>query len=309
MNQEVNKIYRDPSQFLSIHLSDLCNNRCIFCIVDAPSKKRELVSSLLINAFLKDNKNGRYRLVNLHGGEATVRKDFFELLELIKKYNYAGVILQTNARRLADKNFAARTVHNGVGYCVVSVHGKDEHTHDGITRTPNSFKQTIEGIRNIKNLGGIVRTNTVVCKQNLEQLSAIVDLLADCQVDHINLSALHTDGTVAKNFNTVTPRYTDVKESLNLALRKIISMKIRLTIEGFPYCILPGFENYRVEEKVKMLYRTRIIEDYMSYMNIENRIKGEPCIGCKSEMQCGGVYKNYIEHFGWSEFGYENMDL
>ena len=153
-------------KMLSIHVTDLCNNHCIFCIVDSPHQKREQVSSERIFEFLEKHQGQGYEAVNIHGGEATIRKDFLIILEKIKEYGYPRVILQTNARRLADLNFTRQTVNLGVDLFVVSIHGNNPQIHDGITKVPGSLEQAVQGIRNIKSLGAKVRTNTVASRLN-----------------------------------------------------------------------------------------------------------------------------------------------
>src|SRR4030067_2200754 len=94
---------------LSIHLTDLCNNNCKFCIVDSPMQKKELVSEERVFAFLEDNMGKNYMAVNLHGGESTLRNDFFEILKKINSCGYPKIILQTNGRKLSDMKFAQKT--------------------------------------------------------------------------------------------------------------------------------------------------------------------------------------------------------
>lgn len=35
------------------------------------------------------------------------------------------------------------------------------------------------------------------------------------------------------------------------------------------------------------------------------RLHGRPCVNCKWNDTCGGVYKEYISIVGWDEFGYD----
>lgn len=291
---------------ISIHLTDRCNNRCIFCIVDAPNQKGEQVSTKRIVSFLEENSGKGYKAVNLHGGEATTRRDFMNILQKINELNYPTIILQTNARKLRNMEFAKKVREQNVDLFVISVHGKDSQTLDFITQIPKSFEQCIQGIKNVKELGAKVRTNTVVSRLNYQELEEIVSLLLELKVDHINISALHTGGTAYRNFEQVTPTYAEILPSLKKAVDKVVGHSVRLTLEGFPYCTIPGLEQHMIDwstERFKMLYHDMVFDDYEEFMDREFRSKGIPCIDCPHIKVCGGVYKEYIEKRGWDEFG------
>lgn len=301
----------EPEKMLSIHMTDLCNNRCIFCVVDSPYQKREQVSSQRIIDFLAEHQAKGYQGVNIHGGEATIRKDFLQLLEKIREYGYPRVILQTNARRLADLDFARQTVDRGVDLFVVSIHGHDSQTHDRITGVSGSLEQAVQGIRNVKSLGARVRTNTVVSKLNYSVLPMIIQLLLNLSVDHVNISALHTAGSAYRNFEAVTPTYLEIRTFLEEAVRLVKQTEIRLTLEGFPFCCIPGMEQSVIDwenQKFKMLFRSFVLNDYENYMDQNMRVHGEPCVACHQNKKCGGVYKEYIAFRGWDEFGYRTVE-
>jgi MoaA/NifB/PqqE/SkfB family radical SAM enzyme len=298
---------QNAKKMLSIHTTDLCNNRCIFCIVDSPCQTKQQVSREKIDAFLEENRDSGYVAVNLHGGETTTRRDVLDLLEKIQECGYSEIILQTNARKLSDIDFARKVIERGVCLVVVSMHGKDSATHDSITRVSGSFEQAMQGIRNVKTLGASVRTNTVVSKMNQGQIQEIASLLINEGVDHINISALHTAGTAYRNFDQVTPRYRDVESEVVATAVMVDKAKVQITLEGFPYCCIRGAENYVIEwenEQFKMLFRSFVYDDYSEMMDRMHRVHGTPCMKCERKSICGGVYKEYAAKIGWSEIGY-----
>ncbi len=70
---------------ISVHLTDQCNNSCIFCVVNSHKDRREGVNKKVLYKFLEENSNkGGYESVNIHGGEATVLEDFEEILIKLK---------------------------------------------------------------------------------------------------------------------------------------------------------------------------------------------------------------------------------
>ena len=298
-------------KMLSIHLTDLCNSRCIFCVVDSPSQKKDQVSRKRIEEFLLENSDSGYSAVNLHGGEPTTRKDFLDILNLIKKYQYPEIILQTNGKKFADQTFAKEVCEAGVNLFVISVHSASSEIYDSIARVPQSFEKAISGIKNLKALGAKIRTNTVVSKLNYHELPEIMSLLLSRDIDHINISALHTAGTAFKNFHKVTPSYREIEAVVKKAVQMVDENGVKVTLEGFPYCCIRGMEGYVIDwdaQKFKMLFRDFELDDYEEYMDKSMRIHGSPCVDCKWNKACGGVYKEYISIVGWDEFGYGKND-
>lgn len=298
-------------KMLSVHLTDRCNNRCFFCVVDSPSILKDLVSKERIFQFLEENRGQGYSAVNIHGGEPTTRRDFLEILEKIRDCGYPRAILQTNARKLSRMVFAAAATELGVDTIVVSVHGSSSEVHDSITQVPNSLRHAVKGIRNALELNAHVRTNTVVSQMNLEDIPAIAALLVKLKVNHINISALHTTGSAFKNFDLVTPRYVDAFPYVKRAVETVVEAGITLTLEGFPYCMIQGLEQYVIDwdhQKFKMLFRNEVLDEYEEYMDNTMRSHGPPCLGCSRTKECGGVYKEYTDLRGWGEFGYSEHE-
>ena len=73
---------------LSVHLTDICNSKCSFCIVDSPFVQEDSISRKRVSRFLRDNADKGFEAVNIHGGEATIRKDFLEILDEIAELGY-----------------------------------------------------------------------------------------------------------------------------------------------------------------------------------------------------------------------------
>lgn len=290
---------------LSIHLTDQCNNSCKFCVVDSYQGAKEKVNLRVVYNYLESNKDKGYERVNIHGGEPTIIPEFFQVLQYINDFNYPTISLQTNARMLADMEFARKTVEMGVSLFVVSVHGKDAEQHDYLTTVPNSYEEAIQGIRNVIELGAKVRTNTVVCKQNKDDLSQIVENCMNLGVEYINISGLHPTGKAFANFHLVTPKYEEIMGQVKKAVDVVIDRGVRCTVEGFSLCLLGEYKKYRIdweEDQFKLLFRNIILDDYDSFMRNTERVSGDKCSECTLLDECGGVYKEYLIYNNWDEF-------
>lgn len=294
---------------LSIHLTDMCNQSCKFCVVDSYKERKEEVNSRLIYSFLDENAGKGYEIINIHGGEATIIHDFIPILTRIKELGYPQVSLQTNARTLKDFDFAKQLVELNVKTFVTSFHTTDSKEMAWLADVDeNWLGEIIQGIKNVKSLGAKVRTNTVVYKHNTNDLLEVMKFIVeDLHVDHVNISNMHPAGRAYKNFEIVCPRLTAIVPKVKEAVDYVNSKKVMVTVEGFPPCLLKEYTKYIVDwedSNFKMLYHNFILPNYASFMSDKTRSMGPNCGECvyKKDKLCGGFYNEYIEKYGLDEF-------
>lgn len=294
---------------LSIHLTDQCNQSCKFCVVDSYQERREAVNMKTIKKFLKENSGKGYEIVNIHGGESTIVPVFIEVLTMIKEYGYPEVSLQTNARTLKDKEFTKQLVDLNVKTFVTSFHTTSAKEMADLANVEETWLgEIIQGIKNAKELGAKVRTNTVVYKKNVDQLVDIMKFIVnELKVDHINISAMHPAGRAYKNFEEVAPRITDIIEPVKKAVDYVESQGTVVTVEGFAPCLLGDYTKYIVDwetSNFKLLYHMFVLPNYADFMTSKTRTLGTMCEKCiyKKDKLCGGIYNEYIEKYGWDEF-------
>lgn len=290
---------------LSVHLTDICNSKCSFCVVASPLYGSDSVKYDEVVRFLEEHAGQGYGAVNLHGGEALVHPRFFETLSLIKRLGYPEIHVQTNGILLANADFARRAVEGGANLFIVSLHSSEAKIQDELTHTSGGFEKTLQGIRNVKALGARVRTNTVVMQQNARTLPDIVRLACGLGVDHINISNFHPVGSSMFSLARTLPRLKDISRGLKDACAVAVSEKKRLTLEGFPFCSVPELLDYQLnseKRQIKMLVRGQVISNYDGFMSDNMRALGVPCGSCGYKKDCGGVYPEYLQVHGWEEF-------
>ena len=294
---------------LSIHLTDQCNQSCKFCVVDSYQERKENVNKRIIYKFLEENSNKGYEVVNIHGGEPTIVPEFLDILDRIKTLGYPQVSLQTNGRTLKDLDFAKQLADYNVKTFVISFHNIDKMEIADLANVNEEWLgEIIQGIKNAKAVGARVRTNTVVYKNNLANLKEIIDFIVkELDVDHINISAMHPAGRAYKNFDEVVPKYTEIIEPVVEAIEYVLETEKDLTLEGFPPCLIGEYKDYLVDWyniDFKLLYHNFILSSYANFMAESTKVLGHICNGCdySHDRLCGGIYKEYIEKYGWNEF-------
>ena len=290
---------------LSIHVTDLCNSACSFCVVASPFYTKDSVDYRSVVDFLHANANQGFDTVNLHGGEPTIHPRFIDMLKLIRELGYPQAHVQTNGIRMADPAYVATLVELGVRSFIVSLHGDQPEVQDSQTATPGGFTKTVQGIRNAKALGIHVRTNTVITRRNLDRLPSIVGLACDLGVDHINISNLHPVGSAIFARENAMPTFAEMHDHVVSATQLAHAHGRGVTLEGFPCCVITeclGDMLTKAPRGIRMLARGTVLNDYDDFMAQDMSVYGEACRGCALRPRCGGVYPQYIEYRGWSEF-------
>ncbi len=127
------------------------------------------------------------------GGEPTLM-DF--LPELIAYAESNGQItgLNTNARRLTDKNFLTKLVDAGLDHVQITVESSDADIHDQMVGLKGAHKQTIQGLRNVLETPLYVMTNTTMLQDNVHTIPDTLDFLAEIGVPTVGLNALIYSG-------------------------------------------------------------------------------------------------------------------
>lgn len=299
----------DRELVLSIHVQNACNSDCTFCIVDA-SIWTEHIPREEIEGILDEHHDVRPTVVNFHGGEPTMRGDLVEIVRSVSARGFGTkeISVQTNGRRLADLEYTKNLIDAGVNLFVISMHGHVARIQDETSRRPGSFDAAVQGIRNARSLGCAVRTNSVVARNNYKYLVELVDLLAELDVNVINISALHTASQAVKStFLEVVPHYADVRPYLMKAVKRTEEHGILVILEGFPLCVYPENTDHhlhllRHRQRIRMYFRGHRVEDYDGYMDTVHRTRGRPCEGCQLHDKCAGAYREYIDYYGWDEF-------
>lgn len=290
---------------LDIKVSFNCNNRCKFCVQGEKRLKFNDKTLIEIKRFLK--KESKYaNEVVFTGGEPTLRLN--ELIEMVSyacSLGFNTIQIQSNGRLFVYKEFCQKLIQSGANEFSPAIHGHNAKIHDFLTSAPGSFKQTISGIINLKNLGQRVMTNTVITSRNFKFLPDIARLLINLNVDQFQFAFPHILGTADKNKDWLIPTKTQimpyVKEGLNIGLK---AGKTVMT-EAIPYCFMQGQEKHIAEKIIPIakIYESNfVIENYSEYRKNSGKTKGVNCKFCKYNKICEGPWKEYPKLFGWHEF-------
>ena len=281
-----------------------CNNRCRFCV---QGNKRDLYgnkSTDEVKKTLEDARKDSDSIV-FTGGEVTIRKDFLELVAYAKSLDFRIIQVQTNGRMLAYREFAEKTIAAGANEFSPALHGHTPELHDWLTGAKGAFKQTVKCIKNLKELGQPIITNTVITRSNYRHLPEIAQILIHLGVLQYQFAFVHSLGTAKEYFGSVTPRMTFIEPYVKKGLALGRQRGVMGLTEAVPYCFMKGYENSVAETympRTKIFDAKMVLDDYTEYRWTQGKVHGPPCQECTWNKVCEGPWKEYPEHYGWGEF-------
>lgn len=199
-----------PLRF-DLALTYKCNNNCIHCYSSSPRKIEELNTGKWKKILGKIWSLGVPQVL-FTGGEPTLRND---LLDLVYEGERIGLVtgLVTNAR-LISREKAGDLERAGLDYVQVTLESCDEKVHDRITGVEGSWRETVEGLKNVLATSIYTSVNITITKINSHTVLDTVRFLADLGVENISCNSIIYAGRGAEVFREIGLPVEDVKDIL-----------------------------------------------------------------------------------------------
>jgi len=304
----------------------VCNNNCIFCMEedrDARYVTNSATTDETVRAILDKSRGAEE--VCFTSGEPTLNPRLPLWVRWAREHGAARVSVMTNGRALSYERYADKLVAAGMNRFYVSIHGHTAKLHEGLTRTPESFGQTVAGIEAIarrKGRGLELHTSTVITKRNLPHLAEIYAFLRGLGVDQVVFNVMQANGRADTFFEQIFPRYTDIAAAAARFVAEVAPREPR--VEAFfvdiPLCTttaLPDYNRGYVESYVH--YEPRgaahdlalalrdddggpLVQIRRADLDDAERRKQPACAQCRHDHACEGVWSNYLRRHGWDEF-------
>ncbi len=296
-----------------------CNNDCFHCVI--ADKRRELLlktgsadrSTQEVKEHIDDAAEKGAESIVITGGEATIRRDFFDLVDYaLSKVKF--IILQTNGRMFYYEDFARKMASYDRANITIAIHSSDPKIHDWITGAKGSFMQTTNGIRNLVKFGAGRRVGAklVISKKNMHDLENVTKLCKQLGCASLNIAFPHAMGNARLNFNDCVPRYTEVKDEIKRTIETSIKIGLHIDLEAIPLCFLQGYETFasemRLAEHTMLKDLTHTDPDYTKVRQTIAKRKSPQCIECRYFKICEGVWNDYEDGYDVSELTPVPMD-
>ena len=179
-----------------IALTYNCQNRCFFCYASSPDRGREVheMSKDEVKVVIdKIVDQARVPTVSFTGGEPTLRRDLPELISFAKSKKMRTNLI-TNGIRCGREDFVSQLAEAGLDSAQVSLEAGDDETHDMVVDHTGAFRQTLQGVLNLKQAGIHTHTNTTINSRNLHALPALIDFLADLCQEYLSMNMVIRTG-------------------------------------------------------------------------------------------------------------------
>lgn len=149
-----------------LEVTRACNLQCIHCLNNSGKKlDNQLTDEELIKLVIDLSKCG-IQEIRFTGGEPLVYDKIYDLIN-IATINGVYTSIGTNGT-LITKEVAKRLKNAGLKKAVVSIDGTKEK-HDEI-RGKGNYERSIQGIKNLNEVGIETRVNSVIMKNNMDDI-------------------------------------------------------------------------------------------------------------------------------------------
>ncbi len=330
MENEPSITRRMAEQDARIHISigAVCNNNCVFCMEEDREGRYVNNSAMTPERvrWILDGQRGAEE-VCFTSGEPTTRPELAEFVGWAKALGYRKISMMTNGRRLSHLPYAVGLAKAGMNRFYLSIHGHTKKLHEGLTRTPDSFEQTVAGLDSVtalKRFGVELHTSTVITRRNLPFMLEIYRFLRQHGVDQVVFNVMQANGRADTFFDQIFPTYTDIAAAFRTFLDAAGEAKPKAFLVDIPLCTTERIDDFNrgyVERYAHFDLETQaqipaaaladrtasgkgkgLVLVTRSDLDDAERVKRAECSTCAYDRQCEGVWKNYLKRYGWNEF-------
>lgn len=238
-NDKLNALVSD-NLYLSIVATNSCQCNCPYCINSLTDRTLRMPFKKAKENISKAIKELGVKEAVILGGEPTLYKDLFPLINFLKESDLRRVGLTTNGIKLKETDFLIGLIRTGIDFINISYHNDDFITFDDLFNIYKTFRYEKYSWQKI-------RINTNVWKgnhDNLESLDYFIDQISLC-CDEIRVSNIIHKDSFSVNPNNIeeAEKMYMTDEEYEVLFNKYISYKSKdYTIIHNPEAL--GFVQY-----------------------------------------------------------------
>jgi len=122
--------------------------------------------------------------------------------------------LITNGRKLRNKNYVRKLVNTGLDFAQITIDSHEPSIHDSITRVAGSWKETVEGIKNMIPTPIYTTTNTTLNRYNAEGFLKTIEFLHKLGIKVFGCNSLIYSGSAPHIADKFALTIQELKELL-----------------------------------------------------------------------------------------------
>ncbi len=280
----------------------LCNYRCSFCHAETKKQIKDIAIKALYLKILLLKKKWVHTIL-LSGGESTLEKHFFQIVDFITKH-WLSFGIVTNGSTIYQKDFLARLNGLGIKNIYLSIHGHKE-VHNDLVGDPNSFEKVMSIIADLRDNYPHIKLflNYVVVKQNVESIGDTVSALKELEYPWlpIKFSFLEPEWAGDNKDLMISPRYA--AEKIRSVIQNNSSPYLKTYWDGFPLCHFADMLDKRADLQTESIFHiTEIYEHRIFSTDYGKRSYATSCdTACSLRAKCYGIFSKYYENFDEKE--------
>ena len=299
----------ENARSFDIEASPHCQNRCRFCI-NRPAGIPATSTEALLDLLRQQREKGAQG-VEFTAMEPTLRPDILDLVAEAKRLGYGLIRMISNGYGFAKEGFTPKIFDAGLHLVTLSILGHRPEIETILTTRSDSFEIKARALAHIVEATGSRReqwfgeralfSNTVITKQNQDNLPDILDYLDRSQVSSATFSFPEPGGWALEHFDEVMPSLAAIKDVAALLLTPREEGPLASLLD-LPLCVVRG-EEVRGRTR-KMLLSSTGEEGWREGWTEKagRKIKPkEPCGRCRLAGECPGVWSEYVKRRGSGE--------
>jgi mycofactocin radical SAM maturase len=194
---------------LTWELTYACNLACVHCLSSSGRRDPRELSTAECMAVIDELERMQVFYVNIGGGEPTVRRDFWELVDYAVAHR-VGVKFSTNGSRITPDT-AARISATDYVDVQISLDGATPEVNDAV-RGPGSYATALTAMEHLADAGFVgFKLSVVVTRENVAQLDDF-KALADRYNAQLRITRLRPSGRGADVWDRLHPTATQQHE-------------------------------------------------------------------------------------------------
>ncbi|MBU0897286.1 MAG: radical SAM protein [Candidatus Omnitrophica bacterium] len=198
-----------------------CNLNCQFCHQNERRKLSKTEMSIKqIDRFFSEAKKWGVNFIEMIGGEIFVRKDIFQILDLIEEKKMKAK-LGTNGI-LSENVIEKIKEYNCIESIAISLDGPEE-IHNKFRNSPLAYQKAVESLKRLSQNKFIIGIYSVLSPQNLETSEFLIRLAKELKADRLTFMPemfySHKDVIATQEYLDLDPQdrlFVEVKEMQNL---------------------------------------------------------------------------------------------
>jgi len=194
---------------LTWELTYACNLACVHCLSSSGRRDPDELSTEECKAVIDELQRMQVFYVNIGGGEPTVRRDFWELVDYATAH-HVGVKFSTNGSRITPE-VARRLAASDYVDVQISLDGATAAVND-VVRGEGSYATAVGAMQNLADAGFAgFKISVVITRENVSQLDAF-KAIADQYGAQLRLTRLRPSGRGADVWDQLHPTAAQQRE-------------------------------------------------------------------------------------------------